>query len=219
MGNRNIIFSEGEFYHVYNRGTDKRQIFMDENDYHRFVTLLYTANSDTPVHLSNYQGLTLIDIPRGNQIVDIGAWCLMPNHIHLLLKEKQIGGISLFMQKLLTGYSMFFNTKYQRKGSLFEGTFKAKHLDYDQYLKYQFAYIHLNPISIIDHNWNEKKITDTKKAKDFLNNYKYSSYADYLGENRPEENILKKTEFPEYFESVLDFNQMIDEWINFNIKV
>jgi putative transposase len=125
-------------------------------------------------------------------------------------------GVSLFMKKLLTSYSMYFNAKYHRKGSLFEGPFKAKHLDYDQYLKYQFTYVHLNPIGIIDNGWKDKKIIDSKKAKVFLDNYKYSSYLDYCGQSRPERSILNKGAFPEYFESALDFRDMIKEWTSFS---
>ena len=153
---------------------------------------------------------------RTDTLVDIGAWCLMPNHFHLLIREKTESGISTFMKKLLTSYSMYFNKKYHRTGSLFEGPFKAKHLDYDQYLKYQFTYIHLNPIGIVDSGWKEKRIEDKKKAKTFLDNYKYSSYSDYGGGKRLERNILNKEAFPEYFETVLDFKNMVSEWLNFN---
>lgn len=219
---RNLVFAENEYYHVYNRGVEKRKIFLDKNDYKRFVFLLLTANSDTPVHLSNYQGLSLLEIPKGNSLVYIGAWCLMPNHFHILLKEKQKNGISIFMKKLLTGYSMYFNTKYHRKGTLFERPFKAKHLNTDNYLKYQYAYIHLNPIGIIDSGWKEKKIKNRKKALKFLNSYQYSSFYDYLGENRDEKSILTLEAFPKYFEVFADFEKMIEEWINFkddtNIK-
>jgi putative transposase len=139
----------------------------------------------------------------------------MPNHFHLLIKENKENGIAIFMQKLLTSYSMYFNFKYHRKGSLFEGPFKAKHLDYDQCLKYQFTYIHLNPIGIIESGWKEKNISNKKKGKLFLNNYKYSSYLDYCGPERPEGNILNKGAFPEYFETDVDFQEMITEWMNF----
>ena len=83
-------------------------------------------------------------------------------------------------------------------------------------MKYQFTYIHLNPIGIIDSGWKEKHIGDKKKAELFLNNYKYSSFRDYLGEKRSEGKILNIGAFPEYFETVLDFKEMIKEWINFN---
>jgi putative transposase len=176
---------------------------------------LYTANSEESVHLSNYKDTLLTNIPIGKPLVAIGAWCLMPNHFHLLVKEIEDGGLSRFLHKLSTGYSMYFNTKHKRKGALFEGKFKAKHLDSDQYLKYQFTYIHLNPIGIIDSGWKEKIISNKEKAKFFLNDYLYSSYPDYLGKNRQEGMIIKMKEFPEYFENALEFSEMIDEWINF----
>jgi len=219
MGIRNITFSENEYYHLYNRGVEKRKIFLDKGDHERFIKLLYIANSKSSVHLSNYQGKSLLEIPRGETIGEIGAWCLMPNHFHLLVKEIIPGGISLFMKKLLTGYSMYFNKKYHRRGSLFEDKFQAKHLDTDNYLKYQYSYIHLNPIGIMDSGWKEKRINNIEKAKSFLENYAYSSYKDYRDEKRDEGAILSTKEFPGFFENSTDFDLMLNEWINFeNIK-
>src|SRR3989338_9095857 len=197
---RNIEFGVGEYYHVYNRGTDKRKIFLDKADHERFVKLLYVANSSKSVHLSNYQGFALLEIPKGNPIVNVGAWTLMPNHFHLLLKETEENGISEYLHKLLTGYSMYFNKKYRRKGVLFEGTFRAKHLDTDEYLKYQYAYIHLNPIGIVDSGWKEKKIKNKEKVEKFLNKYEYSSLYDYKVGKREETSILDVESFPVYFE-------------------
>jgi putative transposase len=216
MSIRNIEFSINEYYHIYNRGVERRQIFLDDSEYERFVTLLYTANSTKSVHLSNYKEARLEDIPVGDPLVSIGAWCLMTNHFHIIIKEVEKDGISRFLQKLSTGYSMYFNTKHHRRGSLFEGKFNAKHLDNDNYLKYQFAYIHLNPISIVDSGWKKKEIINFEKAKEFLSKYKYSSYLDYLGVERQEGKIINKKAFPEYFETITDFSQMIDEWVNFN---
>jgi len=224
---RKIIFSPNEYYHIYNRGVDKRVIFLDDDDRRRFVDLLYLANSDSSYNYSDIvrsKGrICYKEIERPNLLVNIGAWCLMPNHFHLLLKERDLledgpqvkSGISIFMKKLLTGYSMYMNKKYQRRGALFEGNFGAKHLDSDEYLKYQYAYIHLNPIGIIDKGWKEKKISDKAKAEKFLTTYKYSSYHDYSGTTRDEELILEKKAFPEYFINLTDFSDMIDEWINF----
>jgi putative transposase len=223
--NRNIIFSPGEYYHIYSRGVDKRKIFLNKNDYNRFVKLLYLANSDKSFKFSDVFGKKgnreIGEIDKGKEIVFIGAWCLMSNHFHILIKDnsevgsQDKGGISLFMQKLLTGYSMYFNTRYHRKGTLFESKFKAKHLDYDQYLKYQFAYIHLNPVSLVDSGWKKKEVVDIEKAKEFLNDYKNSSYLDYLGVDRPEGKIINRKEFPEYFETTTDFREMINEWMDF----
>ena len=212
---RNVEFGIGEYYHIYNRGTDKRKIFLDKGDHERFVKLLYSANSLTPVHLSNYQGLALIEIPKGDSIVDVGAWALMPNHFHLILKEKKENGISEYIHKLLTGYSMYFNTKYHRRGALFEGPFNAKHLDTDEYLKYQYAYIHLNPIGIIDSGWKDKKIKDKPVASKFLSSYAYSSLQDYAGQNRDERAIIEPESFPDYFPSFTDFGDMLKEWMDF----
>ena len=170
---RNLNISIDEFYHIYNRGNDKREIFHSEADYIRFQVLLYLCNNIKGVHVGDYKNSSistkeLLNLPREETLVDIGAYCLMPNHFHLLVKEKIEGGTSLFMQKLSTAYTMYYNRKYNKIGSLFGGRFKAKHLDSDQYLKYQYSYIHLNPISIVDNGWKNKKITDVKKAKNFL---------------------------------------------------
>lgn len=212
---RKIIISENEYYHIYNRGVEKREIFIDDEDKERFVRLLFSANSSTSVHLSNNKKLSLAEIPRGETIVAVGAWCLMSNHFHLLLKEVKKDGISTFMKKLLTGYSMYFNKKYNRKGTLFEGPFNAKHLNTDNYLKYQYAYIHLNPVSMIDSGWKQKKINNRKKAKEFLSTYHFSSFFDYLGNKRVESIIIEPKVFPNYFLSDLDFEKMVAEWINF----
>ena len=226
---RNFDLSVGEYYHFYNRGNDKRLIFLNKKDYERFVILLYICNNKNPIHLSDYKSSTRPNlfhlIKQDLPLVSIGAWCLMPNHFHILIKEIEEGGASIFMQKLSTAYTMYYNIKHGKTGSLFSGRFKAKHLDYDEYLKYQYAYIHLNPISIIDGGWKKKQIEDRDKAKNFLNKYPYSSYIDYCDKDRPESKILCKTAFPEYFETATDFQGMVDEWINFdelevsNVKV
>ncbi len=216
MPTRNIEFSIGEYYHIYSRGVDKRPIFLDDRDRERFVKLLYIANSDSSVHLSNYQGWVLASIPKGKCTCAIGAWCLMPNHLHLLMKEIIEGGISRFLHRLLVSYSMYFNKKYDRKGTLFETRFKVKHLNTDEYLKYIYSYIHLNPIGIIDSGWKQKVIADKVKAKDFLEKYPYSSYQDYSGVVRPEGAIINKAEFPEYFSLSINFGEMINEWMNFD---
>lgn len=221
---RSINFSVGEYYHAYTRGNDKRKIFLDEKDCVRFLVLLYTSNSTETIHLSNFTGLgkvsgllKMFNQKRKDTLVEIGAYCLMPNHVHLLLREKIDGGISLFTQKLFTAYSMYFNRRHQRTGKLFDSVFKAEHADDDNYLKYLYAYIHLNPISLIEKKWKEKIIEDKVQAKKFLSKYSYSSYLDYRGVKREENSILNISAFPEYFETATDFDSMIDEWINFDL--
>jgi putative transposase len=215
---RKFIFSLNEFYHIYNRGVEKRRIFVKPTDYERFIKLLYLCNGTEPIVTKLVQGLSsddLFSFNVGNKIVDIGAYCLMPNHFHLLLKERVENGISIFMLKLLTGYSMYFNKKYKRTGRLFEGTFKANHLDDDNYLKYIYAYLHLNPIKLIDSKWKERGISHTKKAKDYLVNYKYSSYPDYIKISRAEGRILNKKVFPDYFSGKKEFKNFVNDWLNY----
>ncbi len=217
---RNIEFSINEYYHLYNRGTDKRKIFTGAKEYSRFLVLMYLCNSDKKVDIGDYlrQGLTLSEIfqmDKGEELVDIGCYCLMPNHFHMLVREKIEGGISLFMQKLQTAYTMYFNKNHDRNGALFQGTFKAKHIDKDVYLKYLFAYLNLNPIKLIDSEWKEDGIKDLSKSESFLSEYEYSSYLDILGIKRVENKILNTSEFPEYFSSKSDFEDFIREWLSF----
>lgn len=217
MATRNITFSIGEYYHVYNRGTDKRTIFLDEEDKDRFVKLLYIANSSNPFVFCELPiGLPYVEIDRGDVRVAIGAYVLMPNHFHILLKETTDGGIVKFMSKVLTSYSSYFNKKYKRTGRLFEGTFKAQHVDSDRYLKYLFAYIHLNPVKIIEPDWTKNGISNRAVAKDYLAEYIYSSYPEYIGVLRKEWKILNRTAFPEYFAEQQDFEEFVNEWLSFN---
>lgn len=213
---RKIKFSVDEYYHIYNRGTDKRVIFMDEEDHQRFTSLMFICNSERNVVFRD----TPIGRPyvyeRGDTLVDIGAYCLMPNHFHFLIREKIDGGVTKYMSKLLTAYVMYFNKKYKRTGSLFESKFKAKHADTDEYLKYLFAYIHLNPVKIIDPKWKEFGIQNRSEAKKYLVKYKYSSYLEYLGDLRMEGKILNRVAFPEYFADVQNFEGFIKDWMVFS---
>jgi putative transposase len=217
MATRKVPFIVGEYYHIYNRGVDKRSIFIDKGDYLRFMMLLYLCNGTKSVVMRDifYQGLPLVEIfniDRGKQLVDIGVYSLMPNHFHILVRERVDGGISMFIEKLATAYVMYFNTKNERKGSLFEGHFKAKHIDSDEYLNWVFSYIHINPIKLIEPNWKEDGISDPTAVKDFVENYKYSSYSDYFIGDRPESAILNKKEFPEHFSELNDLEDLIQEF-------
>lgn len=215
---RKISFAIGEFYHIYNRGNNKSKIFLSRTDHQRFQYLLYLCNGAQPVVFKDVQNLPLSQVDVGEKLVSIGAYCLMPNHFHLLIREHKEGGITKFMEKLSTAYSMYFNKKNSRTGSLFESRFKAKHIDSDEYLKYLFAYIHLNPVKLIDSKWKEEGIADRSRAKQYLESYFYSSYLDYLENKRPEDVIVNKKAFPEYFTTAKDFEGLIDDWITFADK-
>ena len=213
---RKIVFSEGEYYHIYNRGVEKRRIFLNEKEKERFLKLLYVANDHHAFVFRSIQDTPVAEIIRGDPLVAIGAYVLMPNHFHLLVKEIVPGGISSFMEKLLTSYSSYFNKSHRRVGSLFQGTFKAQHVTYDEYLKYLFAYIHLNPIKMIDKEWKSNGISNLDIAKQFLSEYKYSSYSAFVGVN--EDAILSKSVFPDYFLEQQTFENYIEDWLLFKDK-
>ncbi len=213
---RKLQFAVGEYYHVYSRGVEKRNIFRSDSDRTRFVKLLFLANNTNQFIFRDVEYLSLKDIDRGDGIVAIGAYCLMPNHFHILVKQITENGLSIFMQKLTTGYSMYFNRKHDRVGPLFQSRFKAEHVKEDSYLKYLFAYIHLNPIKLIEPKWREDGINDTQRAKQFLKDYKYSSYQDYTNNDREEALILSKNEFPEYFESMINHADFVNELLKPN---
>jgi putative transposase len=218
MSQRPITFAEGESYHIYNRGTDKRTIFLDKADYKRFIELLYLSNSSQSFVVRNiYRSHNnIFEYEKGDPVVAIGAYCLMPNHFHILVNQLVDGGVTKFVNKLCTGYSMYFNKKYKRSGALFQGKFKAEHADIDEYLKYLYAYIHLNPVKLIDSKWKEEGIKDAVKAFDFAASFQYSSLSDYLGQKRDENKILDSKPFPEYFLTPNDIKNEVFEWLTLN---
>ena len=210
-----------EYYHIYNRGVDKRNIFFNNHDSKRFMALLYVCNGINPVNMRSFfnKGLPFADIfnaDRGSALIDIGAYCLIPNHFHLLVKECTDKGISRFMEKLATAYSMYFNKKYERTGGLFEGPFKSKHVDNEPYFNWLFSYIHMNPVKIINPDWKESCVADLTKTEAFLSTYAYSSYFDYFTANRFEGVILNKDAFPEHFSKLNDINNLVYNFTNYS---
>lgn len=211
---RKVSFVPGEFYHLYNRGNSRQVIYKTDADYTRFMTLLYIANGTNSLDFRRIDQEELFRSERGEQQVAIGAYCLMPNHFHILVTPLVEDGVTTFMRKLTTGYSMYFNKRHLRTGSLFEGRFKSEHADNDNYLKYLFSYIHLNPVKLIQSDWLKVGIRDKSEALKYLRDYKYSSYIDN-DLVRPESGILEKRKFPEYFSSYENYEGEMEEWLNF----
>lgn len=222
---RNIVFAEKEFYHLYNRGVDKRTVFESESDQKRFALLLYLCNGTAPVrfeHLPFWKHTTSSELivaafeyERGEPLIALGTYCLMPNHFHLLAREITENGISTFMQKLSTAYTMYFNFSRKRTGALFQGRYKAEHANSDNYLKYLFSYIHLNPVKRIEPAWKEKGIKDLKRTEGFLATFPYSSYLDYTGTKRDFSRLLTRDQFPEYFSTATSFKQCLRDWLTY----
>lgn len=177
MPRKNAVkpYIENGTYHIYNRGVEKRTIFMDEKDYRVFLSYLKEYLSAPPEPFTKKQrftlkGSTFEGIPRqpNNYFneVDLLAFCLMPNHYHLLIRQSSKNTIKEFMRSVGTRYTMYFNKRHDRVGALFQGTYKAVLVENDSYLLHLSRYIHLNPLK-------------------FTNNIKdaYSSYSYYLGLN------------------------------------
>lgn len=208
MSQRKTVFAIGEYYHIYNRGNSKQVVFHDTADYERFVSLLYIANSAKKFKVDRLSRQDLYIFDRGTPLVAIGAWTLMPNHFHILVTPSVENGVSKFMQKITTAYSMYYNQKYRRTGSLFEGKFKSTHVVDDRYLKYLYAYIHLNALKLVDSNWKHNL---SKKIIQSIANYRYSSYQDYVSDKRLFRAIISPAAFPEFFGEAMEKD--ILEWV------
>src|SRR3989338_2891021 len=187
MSYKHPKFITGEYYHIFNRGVEKRKTFLNVADFFRFIFSLYELNDKNTVVMrerikerksrnskNKYIGDTYVFLNKKKEpLVEVIAFCLMPNHYHLILRQFVDGGISLFMKKLSNGYTGYFNEKYNRKGigSLFQGRFKAVHIENDRQLTALVAYIFTNPIDLIEKNWKEAGAKDPQKAAQFLKTY------------------------------------------------
>lgn len=218
-----------EIYHIIIRGVGDTKIFKEQNDYYRMIFSIYEFNNSKPVEIRIRRQKIRIERMYGGQtsgmfsdnrdlLVEILAFCFMPNHVHLLLKQIKNNGITRFMKKVGTGYGGYFNRKYTRKGHLFQNRFQAVRVKTDDQLQTAFVYIHTNPISLVEPKWKEKSIKNKNKAINFIENYKWSSYLDYIN----------KKNFPsitnrELFEDIIGENEkckrFINDWIKYKDKL
>ena len=172
--------------------------------------------------LSNRVGYLVSDNAQNrDKYVEILAWCLMPNHFHLLVKVLKKGGLSIFMQKLQESHSKYFNEAYERKGVLFGGPFGAVHVSTDEQFTHVSRYIHLNPLEIFDISWKERVYVEDKLgAERFLKEYKWSSLPDYLGHETDFALIVDRGPVMEYFESKgEEYWKFLKEWISVGYPV
>ncbi len=186
-----------DLYHALNRRVEDGMLFLDSSDYVRFVHNMYEFNDASPAkelarrkHTKSGTnvGFTKPHISKRSEIVDIHGWCLMKNHYHLLLSERVEGGLSLFLRKLNVGYANYFNERYERSGTLFQGRTKKILIENDAQFNYILHYIHLNPLDYLKggEGWRVrdkgKNIRSVREALDYLKEYRWSSYPDYIGE-------------------------------------
>lgn len=206
-------------YHVFNRGVDKRLIFLDRWDYLRFIHNLYEFNDQNPADHIGYnfkKSANLSADLRSRQpkekIVDIYAFSLMPNHYHLFLSPLVEGGITKFMRKLNIGYSKYFNQKNNRTGALFEGRYKSITVMNDSHFLHLPFYIHCNPLDLVDQGWRTGQLKDYNRAIKFLENYRWSSHLDYLGiKNFP--SVINKNMLLDVFGDENKYRNDIYDWL------
>jgi len=206
---RKITFQDGEIYHVFNRGIDRRSTFTDKKEFERFQKLIkFYRHIDIPIRFSKVNQYPqevrekiLADLYKSRRMIDILSYCIMPNHFHFLLKQTEEKGISTFISNITNAYTKYFNTKSERTGPLFEGVFKAVHIESEEQLIHVSRYIHLNPVasSII--------------ADDELEAYKWSSYPEYL--SLSSEEITQKELILNMFKSLNAYREFVNNQIDY----
>lgn len=195
MPYRKTEFANGEIYHVVVRRNGDKSLFLDIDDYYRGIFSIYELNTTKAVEIRLRRqarltekkkindGERVPEVDKREKLVEILAFCLMPNHIHLLMRQLKDRGISKFMNKLGAGYPAYFKKKHnlKEKGYFFQSRFVSVHIENDSQLITTFVYIHTNPLALIEPRWKEGVVINSQRAIKFLENYKWSSYQDYLG--------------------------------------
>src|SRR3989344_9631462 len=218
---RNIL--AGNIYHVLNRGVDKRNIFLDDEDRVRFIHDLFefndtaTVNNSVYYYQAQYKGVQHPYIPRDNRVprtllVELLAFALMPNHYHLMIKPRSDAGLQLFMKKLNGGYTNYFNEKYERGGALFQGRYKAVSVKDESHFIHLPYYIHCNPLDLVAPEWRERELKNYDVAINFLEKYRWSSHLDYLGKkNFP--SVTQREFLTKFFEGPQQYKKDSINWL------
>ncbi len=203
MPSRIFPFVNGHFYHIYNRGVEKRRIFEKSWDYLRLTkTMQYYQLLGPKPRLSKFLLGSIFKPDSSKKIVDIICYCLMPNHFHFLIKQLKDGGITEFIGKLSNSYTKYYNVKYNRIGPLLQGEFKAVLIESDEQLIHVSRYIHLNPIASL-------------LVKD-LRDYRWSSYPEYIG---LKVGFCAKEDILSFFKSPKDYEKFVLDQIEYAQKL
>ena len=232
MPRQRVDLINGESYHICHRAVGDSLIFLDQDDYYRGIFSLYEFNNTQPTEIwlrrkqrKAEKRLALGSpiphqseiVPERDKFVDVLAFCFMPNHIHLLLRQLKDGGISKFMKKTGGGYANFFNKKYWRKGHLFN-QFKAIHIKDDNQLRNVITYIHCNPISLVEPGWKDGGISNPERVVDFLENeYRWSSLWDY--KDKPNFQSVTSRDFLLGLVGKENMKQEMNSWITYKTEL
>ena len=211
--NRKISFRDGEIYHLFNRGLERKCTFTNKREFERAKKLIkFYRHKEIPVRFSQVlkqpedtRTRILNDLFQSERAVDILSYCLMPNHFHFLIKQNTGKGASTFVANFTNAYTKYFNVKHQRIGPLFEGIFKAVYIENDEQLIHVSRYIHLNPIA-------SSLIQD-----DELNDYPWSSYRKYL--SLSEDEIAQKDLVLGMFKSINHYQKFLTDQIDYAKKL
>lgn len=203
-----------QYYHIFNRGVNKQPIFEGVKDYKRAMEILEFYSYIPKLRYSKFLLLSQEDRGRfmdnlhqeNDKLVDIVCFCLMPNHLHLLLCQKKANGISKFMANLQNSYTRYFNTKHERIGPLMQGQFKAVLIEDDDQLLHVSRYIHLNPYS----SFIVKDLAGLEK-------YPWSSLPEYLGIESTQ--ICNKQIMLSHFRSAKDYKQFVFDQADYQRKL
>lgn len=205
-------FDADTYFHLYNKGSEGRIIFSSQEDYDRFEAYLYLLNSTESPRASNFfldgRQRNIFETGRGEKLIAIGAYSFTPKEFHLLAMPLTHGGIAKFMQKLQTGYTMYFNTKYAREGRLFHSKYKSNAIESDEQLQYFFALIHLSPAILFDSEWDEAREFELVALARNALKYRYSSSGEYI-------QSAFKIASPEYFPQSLLHAKTADAHLKF----
>lgn len=203
MPSRIVPFVNEYFYHIYNRGSEKRQIFGSRRDYQRFIkTINYYQFLGPKPKFSHYSEFQTFKPDPTKKIVDINCFCLMPNHFHFLLKQLVDGGITEFVSKVSNSYTKYYNTKYNRVGPLLQGEFKSVLVESGEQLIHLSRYIHLNPrVSLV--------------TKD-LDSYDWSSYREYT---KDVDGFCRKQEVLSYFKNKRAYQQFVLDQVDYGERL
>lgn len=214
MPYRKVPIVVGEIYHVFNRSIARQPIFLRNKDYQRALETLYFYSFSKPnLRFSHYNRLPQLQKAeflqnlkfKGKRRIQMYAYCLMPNHVHFLIKEIEERGIAVFMSNFQESFAKYFNIREDRTGSLFQSMFKAVRIESDEQLLHVSRYIHLNPITAY-------VIRDIAK----LETYPWCSFGEYCGKQNQE--IIDKKEILSYFPSIKHFKNFTSDQIDYQRK-
>lgn len=203
------MFANDQIYHIFNRGVERRNVFTVQREFERALdTLFFYRFSDLPMSYSKFLALSLEErnnflktLENSTKVVDIMSYCLIPNHFHLVLKQKEDNGVRSFVANFTNSYSKYFNFRHKRIGPLFQGIFKAVRVETDEQLLHLSRYVHLNPV------------TSYLVKPEKIEEYQWSSFNEYL--NKAKKNICDTSFILSNFKSREKYKEFVYDQISY----